>query len=86
MTPLVYCPLPILAATQICIKNHQILLANSPDWPEAEPLRENLLVSLREYGQKQVPGPTSPNYKETHSLPLSPYRDFANSIRLCMGK
>src|SRR5918993_5278236 len=61
-------------------KNHRILLANPPDWPKAEPVREYLLVSWSQCGQKQVPGPASPNHKATCSPLLSPYRGFANSI------
>jgi hypothetical protein len=57
------------------------LLANSPDRLKAKPIRENLLASWRQSGQKQDPGPASPNHNATYKPRLSPYRDFANSIR-----
>jgi hypothetical protein len=34
-------------ALPACVKNPRILLANSPDWLKAEPIRENLLASWR---------------------------------------
>jgi hypothetical protein len=54
------------------------LLANSPDGLKAEPIRENLLASWRQSGQKQDPGPASPNHNATYKPRLSPYYDFAN--------
>jgi hypothetical protein len=54
------------------------LLANSPDWLKAEPMRENLLASCRQSGQKQDHDPALPNHNATSRLRLSPYRDFAN--------
>jgi hypothetical protein len=57
-----------------------ILLANSPDRPEAEPMREILLISWRQPGQKQDPGPASPNHNAIYNYLLSRYGEFANSI------
>jgi hypothetical protein len=48
-------------------------------------MREKPLASRRQSGQKQDPGPASPYYKATYRPLLSPYRDFANSIRWFSG-
>src|SRR3954462_15408476 len=43
------------------------LLANSPDWLEAAPMRENLLASWRHFGQKQDPCPSLPTIMRSTS-------------------
>jgi hypothetical protein len=45
-------------------------------------VRENLLASLRQSGQKQDISPASLNHNATYGQRLSPYRDFANSISI----
>jgi hypothetical protein len=58
----------------------RILLANSLDRLKAKPIRESLLASWRQSGQKQDPSPASPNRNATYKPRLSPYHDFAISI------
>src|SRR4051812_997471 len=57
------------------------LLANSPDWLKAAPMRENLLASWRQFGQKQDPCPSLLNHNATYKRLLSSYCDFANGVR-----
>src|SRR5215203_2346821 len=43
------------------------LLANSPDWLKAAPMRENLLASWRQFGHKQDHCPSLPNIMRSAS-------------------
>src|SRR3954465_9127659 len=56
-------------------------LANSPDWLKAAPMRENLLASWRQSGQKQDPCPSLLNHNAKYKRLLPPYCDFANGVR-----
>src|SRR4051794_11956104 len=56
-------------------------LANSPDWLKAAPMRENLLASWRQSGQKQDPCPSLLNHNAKYMQLLPPYCDFANGVR-----
>src|SRR3954470_2619139 len=57
------------------------LLANSPDWLKAAPMRENLLASWRQFGQKQDHCPSLLNHNAKYKRLLPPYCDFANGVR-----
>src|SRR4051794_30407482 len=57
------------------------LLANSPDWLKATPMRENLLASWRQSGQKQDHCPSLLNHNAKYKRLLPPYCDFANGVR-----
>ena len=57
------------------------LLANLPDWLKAAPMRENLLASWRQSGQKQDPCPSLLNHNAKYKRLLPPYCDFANGVR-----
>src|SRR3954454_9602381 len=56
-------------------------LANSPDWLKAAPMREDLLASWRESGQKQDPCPSLLNHNAKYKRLLPPHCDFANGVR-----
>src|SRR4051812_32945937 len=62
-------------------ENARTLLANSPDWLKAAPMRENLLASWRQFGQKQDPCPSLLNHNAKYKRLLPPYCDFANGVR-----
>src|SRR3954466_11565075 len=62
-------------------KNARTLLANSPDWLKAAPMRENLLASWRQSGQKQDPCPSLLNHNTKYKRLLPPCCDFANGVR-----
>ena len=70
----------------ICIKNVRTPLANSPDWLKAAPMRENLLASWRQSGQKQDPCPSLLNHNAKYKRLLPPYCDFANGVGSKMGQ
>src|SRR3954470_19171682 len=53
--------------------NDRTLLANSPDWLKAAPMRENLLASWRQSGQKQDPCPSLLNYNAKYKRLLPPF-------------
>src|SRR3954463_15467506 len=57
------------------------LLANSPDWLKAAPMRENLLASWRQPGQKQDPCPSLLNHNAKYKRLLPPCCDFANGVQ-----
>src|SRR4051794_13374909 len=57
------------------------LLANSPDWLKAAPMRENLLASWRQSGQKRDHCPSLLNHNAKYKRLLPPYCDFANGVR-----
>jgi hypothetical protein len=57
------------------------LLANSPDWLKAAPMRENLLASWRQSGRKQDPCPSLLNHNAKYKRLLPPCCDFANGVR-----
>src|SRR3954454_25229474 len=57
------------------------LLANSPDWLKAAPMRENLLASWRQSGQKQENFPYLLNHNAKYKRLLPPCCDFANGVR-----
>jgi hypothetical protein len=61
-------------------------LANSPDWLKAAPMRENLLASRRQFGQKQDPCPSLLNHNAKYTRLLPPYCDFANGVGAKMGQ
>src|SRR4051812_35137060 len=63
-----------------CLINLGIPLAKSPDRLKTEPMRESLLASRRQSGQKQDRDPALPNHNAIYRPLLSPYRDFASSI------
>src|SRR5215208_5793035 len=48
-------------------ENDPTLLANLPDWLKAAPMRENLLASWRQSGQKQDPCPSLLNHNANTS-------------------
>src|SRR3954447_5379727 len=48
-------------------------LANSPDWLKAAPMRENLLASRRQSGQKQDPCPSLLNHNAKYMQLLPPF-------------
>jgi len=54
------------------IKNHRTPLAKSPDWLKAAPMRENLLASWRQSGQKQDPCPSLLNHNANYKRLLPP--------------
>ena len=60
--------------------NDRTPLANSPDWLKAAPMRENLLASWGQSGQKQDPCPSWLNHNAKYKRLLPPYCDFANSV------
>src|SRR3954453_8082664 len=51
----------------LCCVNVRTLLANLPDWLKAAPMRENLLASWRQSGQKQDPCPSLLNHNANTS-------------------
>src|SRR4051794_16456460 len=57
------------------------LLAKSPDWLKAAPMRENLLASWRQSGQKQDHCPSLLNHNAKYKRLLPPCCDFANGVR-----
>src|SRR3954463_2848291 len=57
------------------------LLAKSPDWLKAAPMRENLRTSWRQSGQKQDHCPSLLNHNAKYKRLLPPYCDFANGVR-----
>src|SRR3954453_10146611 len=61
--------------------NGRTLLANSPDWLKAAPMRENLLASWRQPGQKQDPCPSLLNHNAKYKRLLPPCCDFANGVQ-----
>src|SRR3954452_10794691 len=62
------------------------LLANSPDWLKAAPMRENLLASRRQSGQKQDPCPSLLNHNAKYKRLLPPFVISPTvSARLRMG-
>src|SRR3954449_3596141 len=62
------------------------LLANSPDWLKAAPMRENLLASWRQFGQKQDHCPSLLNHNAKYKRLLPPYCDFANGVGSFSGR
>src|SRR4051812_22613382 len=62
------------------------LLANSPDWLKAAPMRENLLASWRQFGQKQDHCPSLLNHNAKYKRLLPPCCDFANGVGAKMGQ
>src|SRR3954452_8915775 len=56
------------------------LLANSSDWLKAAPMRENLLASWRQSGQKQDLCPSLLNHNANYKRLLPPCCDFANGV------
>src|SRR3954468_23881185 len=66
--------------------NDQTPLANSPDWLKAAPMRENLLASWRQSGQKQDPCPSLLNHNAKYMQLLPPYCDFANGVGALLEK
>src|SRR4051812_14070965 len=69
-----------------CPINSPTPLANSPDWLKAAPMRENLLASWRQPGQKQDPCPSLLNHNAKYMQLLPPYCDFANGVQPKMGQ
>src|SRR4051794_14183832 len=55
-----------------CCTNERTLLANSPDWLKAAPMRENLLASWRQFGQKQDHCPSLLNHNAKYKRLLPP--------------
>src|SRR3954468_4512486 len=58
-------------APQPCCINVRTLLANSPDWVKAAPMRENLLASWRQFGQKQDHCPSLLNHNAKYKRPYA---------------
>src|SRR4051812_32153882 len=54
-------------------QNDPTPLAKSPDWLKAAPMRENLLASRRQSGQKQDPCPSLLNYNAKYKRLLPPF-------------
>src|SRR4051794_33025118 len=66
-------------------KGSRTLLANSPDWLKAAPMRENLLASWRQFGQKQDHCPSLLDHNAKYKRLLPSYCDFANGVRSVSG-
>src|SRR3954452_14524552 len=56
------------------------LLAKSPDWLKAAPMRENMRTSWRQSGQKQDHCPSLLNHNAKYKRLLPPCCDFANGV------
>src|SRR3954447_11626878 len=56
------------------------LLAKSPDWLKAAPMRENLRTSWRQSEQKQDHCPSLLNHNAKYKRLLPPCCDFANGV------
>src|SRR4051812_36494555 len=64
-----------------CNKNGGTPLAKSPDWLKAAPMRENLLASWRQSGQKKDHCPSLLNHNAKYKRLLPPCCDFANGVQ-----